>query len=176
MSNQYKFDENGVCEIPELELHYKFSAIDPERTSKYGAWPYCISYQVAGLDHFGLGHYGSNYRLESADNANAVLNELILKHAPESKRAIEISRLGSREYSVGHKYKIQFLRPGLFHKGTYFENFRDIETYIARANEGKHKDANALEVRVFMTDSKGTYLGKYVWDGYVFNYEERGDK
>lgn len=155
---RYKFDQDGVCEIPELGLHFKFYSIDPERKTKCGAWPYCISYQTKGLDAFGLGDYGSNYRVENPENAESILNELVSKFAEESLRAIRISKLGSREYQVGHKYKVRFESQGLIHSGTYFESFRDIKEYFERVNEGK---PHRCEAAVFLAVTKD-YIGRYI--------------
>ena len=148
---------NSTLEIPELRMHFNFRAIAPEG-SKYGAWPYCLSYQVPGLDAFGIGDYGSNIRIEDPSNVDGVLNEFIAKNKADAIKTLETAKLGSREYQVGHKYKVIFTSIGLSHSGTYFESFRDIETYLKRLNEGKSQRFGA---EVFSASGR-EFLGEYL--------------
>ena len=166
---KYKINLNETLEIPEYGLTFQFKAIAPEG-SKYGAWPYCLSYELNGLDFFGLGTYGSNERIDDPQSVNEALNRLIDKLKDQSRSAIEISKLGSREFVPGQKYLVKFERPGLLHRGTWFESFRDIETYIKRLFEFQHFGIGCLAIVSLM--GKET-LGRYfVKNGESLVYEK----
>lgn len=154
----YAFDSEGICNIPELGLHFSFHAIAPEGSS-IGAWPYCLTFQYKGLDYFGLGDFGSNEKVYHETSKNALLNEMVNKLWKSSLEAIQVSKLGSRVPEIGCKYKVIFFSEGVFHKGTYFESHRDIEYYLQKMSTYNQE----VIAKVFFTrgNSDMDYLGHY---------------
>ncbi len=159
---------NQKLYLKDLGLYFHFFAIAPEG-SKYGAWPYCLEYQYKGLDYFGLGDYGSNYRIENPKDVNHALMILVDELSPKSFKAIQVAKLGSRKFELGHKYHVKFQRPGLFHKGTFFESFRDIEEYI-KLSQYYTKD---LLTESVVSLVGGGSLGKYHWRNGYLSFERR---
>jgi hypothetical protein len=164
---QYTINLNESLALPELGLHFDFKAIAPEG-SKYGAWPYCLSYSYQSLDFFGLGWYGSNVRIDDPSQVNDKLNDLIAELSPRSLKAIELNKMSRRQPDLGDKYKVIFTAPGLSHSGTYFESFAELESYLTYVFDGQ-SHMKDLKAEVYHTTS-GIHLGSYVKNNDIIKY------
>ena len=142
-------------------LYFEVLIIDPERKNeKIGQWPYALEYHFKGIDCFGLGTYGSSVRLETLENLDSEVEKLIGKYGENSADAISISKLGTRSWQLGLKYMVKFTAPGLFHHGTYFESFNDIETWLKVM---KTNGEGQMDAKVYFSPAGEAeeYLGEY---------------
>jgi hypothetical protein len=165
--SKYKWEERA--EGRRYVLHHKsgvifeWSIIDPERESKNGAWPYCLGYQVDRVDFFGLGSYGSNIRVEIPEGLDAAIDKFVKDEGDKTILARAVSKMGSRAWELGDKYMVRFSKPGVFHHGTFFESYADIERYLRNLVSNKEN----FEAKVYLApqgeavDYLGTYRVEY---------------
>lgn len=143
-------------------LYFELLIIDPERKNeKIGQWPYALEYQYRCVDCFGLGSYGSAVKLETLENLDDELEKLIEQYGQKSANAISISKLGARSWQLGHKYMVRFMAPGLFHHGTYFESFNDIESWLKIMKTNGEEQMSA-KVYFSPAGEAEEYLGEYI--------------
>lgn len=118
-----------------------------------------FSYQFNGLDFFGLGQYGSNQDVQTPEMLDHEIESIIDKYLQKSSEAIEASKVASRTWEVGHKYMVRFTASGVFHHGTYFESFHDIEWWLKILN----CYGQDFTAKVFSTPNgePDDYLGQY---------------
>jgi hypothetical protein len=123
-------DRRYVLEHQESGVIFELMIIDQDKKTTNGAWPICLSYQVDRVDFFGCGSYGSNIRLEDVSQIDDAIEDFLKIEGNRTLEARRIAKLGSRSFELGHKYMVRFQKAGLFHHGTFFESFQDIEEYL----------------------------------------------
>lgn len=156
----------------ESGLSFKLSRIAPEG-SKFGAWPYSLEYSYCALDFFGLATFGSNLKIDATNDVAAeilaleAMEKLKSEFGSKSEKVLKASKVFTREFEVGQKYKVKFEAPGLIHSGIYFESFADIFSFFSEMSLYTLKEVKALVFHsttgdllktysIFKTDSKNT--------------------
>lgn len=153
-----------VLEHEESGVIFEWSVIDPQRETRNGAWPYCLSYQIDRVDFFGKGSYGSNIRVESPEELDAAIQKFLTSEGAQTIEARRVAKLGHRSWELGDKYMMRISAPGVFHHGTFFESFLDVETYLkAIVNDSKPFEAKLYYAPMGEAiDFLGTY--EVCWD------------
>ena len=160
LPSKHNFERVTDCRFrisfPENGMYFEVGII---KDAKYGAWPFRLEYSYHSLDTGGLGTYGSAKKLESLDDIDAEMDKLINELGPKSKKAMEVAKTFSREWSPGFSYILAPNGRGLHSRGFYFESFRDMETYLRLANSF---NCDYVAAVVYTPNGEPSdYLGQY---------------